>query len=429
MPTRSASSEDSLKEETAHAVPRGAWWAIPLILIAVAIAYANALDNGFVFDDYEMVVDNPQIRSLDNIPKILGVGEGSRRYRPVRFVSYAIDHALFGLEPAGWHLMNIVYHGLCAVLVYLIVLRLRIPGRAGEDAGAGSTTPASVARVAPIALLAALLFAVHPIQTDAVTYVSGRRDVLSTAFYLAGFYAFLRWHAGGTRWWLVGLLVAALLGVFTKEMAITLPALMLAYDWMVRLSGEPRGASLLALGPRALAAILREHYWLYGPVFLLAVAFVVEKTLLNNPSLMDGLYGENVPLHALTVCRIVVAYVALLIWPATLSADYSYNAFPVTASLLEPTAWLAVAVLALILASLIGALRRRPLLAFGGLWFFHPHLVRTRMVGVQGEHSVTSSIDKRTYRVRSRNTNGRYEGDAQYREGCGCDAWRRPRGH
>ena len=139
--------------------PKTVWIVAAVLVGVVFICFADALWNGFVFDDHVHVLDNILVRSLTNLPSLVW------DYRPLRDVSYAFDFAIFGDRPFGFHLTNILIHAANTVLVFLLIRRIT------DDLF--------------VSCLSALLFAVHPIQTDSVAYISGRRDVLFTLFYLA----------------------------------------------------------------------------------------------------------------------------------------------------------------------------------------------------------------------------------------------------
>ena len=161
--------------------------AVMLIAITAALAYVNTLNNEFVFDDVKIIRDNPTIRSFSNVPRIFAnmfadkpvIGEITvidPSYRPMRFFSYVIDYRLtsllFGTEDITgedypltmFHISNILYHILAAMLVF-IVLR-RFTGHYGAALGI------------------ALIFVVHPVHTESVAYLTGRKDIICTIFFL-----------------------------------------------------------------------------------------------------------------------------------------------------------------------------------------------------------------------------------------------------
>ena len=160
------------------------------LVVLVGLAYATTLQNPFIYDDNRMVVENLAIRDLSNLRAVL-ILEATR---PILNLSYAIDYAIFGPYAAGFHTINVLLHAVNVVLLFLLAWRL-----AEDEAPAGG----SAVRPQIVALTAAVLFAVHPMMTEAVSYVSGRSEVLCTTFFLLGFLSVRRWMLGGTRvWWL-----------------------------------------------------------------------------------------------------------------------------------------------------------------------------------------------------------------------------------
>ena len=179
-----------------------------LLVVVVFLCFANSVGNEFVFDDIYLVAGNKMLRSL-NLPLLLS------SYRPLRDISYAIDFAIWGGTPFGFHFTNIVIHSANVLLVFALVRRL------SEDFLA--------------AILAALIFAVHPIQTDAVTYISGRRDILFSLFYLSSFHCYLSYYR--SQWsakrvlYFVGFLLLWMLSLLSKEMAVSLPILIFVWHF------------------------------------------------------------------------------------------------------------------------------------------------------------------------------------------------------
>jgi type IV pilus biogenesis/stability protein PilW len=319
------------------------------------LVYGNSLKNEFVFDDIPLVVKNYQIRQLNNIPTLLGLGGAGSFYRPLRIVSYAIDYHLFKLNPLGYHLSNMIFHALTAFLVFLTLLRLSDNFR--------------------IALAASLLFVVHPVQTDSVTYIAGRRDILSALFYLLGFYLFLRYRKAPSILLLGAILLSYVLAISSKEMAVTFPALCFLYDFMENFAAlsTTKTAAPVATRKRIAASLLqmgRQQFFFYAIFLVGACAFVYYKIVVVPPSLRQEYYGGTWANNFLTVSRIIIYYLKLLLFPIALNADYSYNAFPVTTSLLDLKSWASVLALCILFWAGIKAFRHNRLATLCLAWFF-----------------------------------------------------------
>jgi len=192
-----------------------------MLVVVVFICYANSLGNDFVFDDVFLVPTYSRVRNLSQLVQTL-----LDSYRPVRNISYAIDFLLWGLRPFGFHLTNVLIHAANAVMLFLLIRRF--------------------SEKLSTAAVAALIFAVHPIQTDSVSYVSGRRDVLFTLFYLAAFHAYLSYRAKESRTWFVLFLCFWGLSLMSKEMAVSLPLVIFLWN-VCDLWGEVTGSWLRRL--------------------------------------------------------------------------------------------------------------------------------------------------------------------------------------
>jgi tetratricopeptide (TPR) repeat protein len=335
---------------------------VAVLLAALAsVIYANSLGNGFVFDDSLLISENVEIQNLERLPQIIEwagrrpvalPADQGITHRPVRTAALALQYSLFGKTPTGYRLVNILLHILNGTLVFVIVKALL-----------GRGLPA---------LLAAGLFVVHPVQTESVAYVSGQRDVLFTAFYLLGFWSYLRFRGTERIGYLVTCGISYVLGLLTKEMAITLPLLCVVYDLLRDLPGRGHGVAppLLQALRDGMRAVLARSKWLYllmGGLLGLCLYYFV---FIANPSHRRALYGGGLGPTLLTSGRIVVHYLKLLIFPFTLNADYSFDAFPVSRSLADPHALLALLILTAIGYGLLRLLRIDRMAAFGGFWFF-----------------------------------------------------------
>lgn len=346
---------------------------------AIFAVYANALDNGFVFDDYFMVVENEAIRlPPQEWPKIFrGAGGWVGSYRPLRTLSYAVDYQIGGLHPFIYHFFNVVYHWTAAFLVFLVTLHLLTPR---DD----SVPPETPLPPAVGALGIALLWALHPVQTESVAYISGRRDILAGLFFFFGFYAFLRLrlappdqHWGTRLGWTALAFLAFMCGSLAKEAAFVLPLVFFVYDLCREYNPDN---NLL----RNILRVGWRHRWLYGP--LLAVAMGAAWYYAPYfPVILKG-PGESLLATWATVPRIWLHYLKQLLFPVTLVADYS-NAFPLSSSFLEWRALAAtIGVLFLVTLAFWWLTRGYRRAAFGALWFMvtllpvshllpHPELV------------------------------------------------------
>ncbi len=337
------------------------------VLLVTGACYANSLNNAFVFDDALLLTDNLGIRGIENIPWILGLTTGTTFYRPVRMITYAIDYTLNkklwcrigdceepdkGLCPLGYHISNIFYHLLTSLVVFLLVTRLAGNPRVG--------------------ILAAGFFALHPIQTDSVTYLSGRRDILFALFYLAGFYFFLAYRKSGKTVFSVSCFISYGLSLGSKEMAVTFPALLLIHDTIESFS-RPEPGWDKAFGKKLFQSVRRslaQARLCYAALFLVSLSFCYYKIFINSPSHQDTYYGDSALVNFATVGKIVVHYLHLLVYPVHLVADYSYNAFPLSLSLLDPATLFSFLFLAGTACVLFYLVTRHALLAFGCTWFF-----------------------------------------------------------
>ncbi len=204
-----------------------------LLLVSFAV-YFNALSGDFVYDDKSQIVENPWIRDMVNMPNIFSKSVWnfkpgvitSNYYRPLMHIVYMIDYHLFGLKPWGFHLVNILFHCGVSVLVFMVIRRL-LPEH---------TASASPAYLSP-PFIAAILFALHPIHTEAVTWIAGLPDVAFTFFYLLSFYFFILFREDSKRGYLLSILSFSVATLF-KEPALTLPIILFAYDYLLKKSDE-----------------------------------------------------------------------------------------------------------------------------------------------------------------------------------------------
>lgn len=304
-----------------------------IVVAAVAVTYANAFGGDFQFDDWNVIVDDPRVQGLaawwQSMPGI----------RPLLKLTYAANHAS-GLGLAGFHAVNVALHAANALLVLALLARLAL--RAGADRPSAAFA----------ALMAALAFAVHPAQTEAVTYLSGRSTALAAFFALASLLAWVEGRERRAAWLALGaspVLFAAALAA--KEYAAVLPLALLL--WQAAGSRDRPG---IAAALRATAA-----HWL---VLLLALAAAAASPTYRR--LLETSYEVRSVAENLWVQAQAIVYLA-----GQLVRFDRLNADPMLAVAPPFSVTAAMALMAVAGAAIGGValLRQRPAIAFGVLWF------------------------------------------------------------
>lgn len=335
---------------TASSVPiappfsaRTPWLGVALVVLAVLAAYADSLGGILVFDDLPSILHNPTIRRWATAlsPPADGSTLGGR---PLLSLSFALNYALSGGAVWSYHALNLLIHTLAALTLLGLARRtLRSPTLAARyDADAGW-----------LALLFALLWAVHPLQVESVTYIVQRAESLAALFYLLTLYYFARGSQSPApaRWF--GMSVAAcLLGVATKETAATAPLLVLLYD-RTFVGGSFREA-------------WRRHRGLYVG---LAATWLMLGGLIMQTGGRGGTAAWGGPVawwaYALPQLPAISHYLRLVFWPHPLVFDYG-----LVQTMAAGRIWTGVLVVIPALAATAYALNRRPAVGFLGAWFF-----------------------------------------------------------
>ncbi|MGA2192765.1 MAG: hypothetical protein ABSG42_05225, partial [Nitrospirota bacterium] len=278
--------------------------AAELILFAALAAYSNSLGAWFHFDDFHQIIRNVNIRSLEDIPRFFVRGDlasynvALHGYRPVTYASFALSYAISGYHVLGYHIFNLSLHIINAILVFLIVrIIMDMPRSTGETL---------------VPLAASLVFALHPVQTSAVTYISGRAVLLASFFTLLSFYSFLRFRACGQSrvryMWLCLSPVLYLLGLLSKEMTVCLLPLIIAYDLVFTMRKMTRKAIFKAIS-------------VYLPFLaVLALYLMTRKALLGYASIPKAGYSTGD--YFITQLRALMIYLRLLVFPINQNADY-----------------------------------------------------------------------------------------------------------
>ena len=289
----------------------------PLIVFLVSSAvYAQTVRYGFAGDDIGIIRDRPLFHDLHNWRAILAAPWWPNAlYRPVTALSLAANWVAAGGDPRAFHLVNVLLHGLASVLVYRLALALL-------------AVPAA-------AVVAGILFGVHPVHVEAVANLVGRAEVLCAIFVVTAVLLYRRdgalAEAGDDHSWrrytsTFGTLVAAALALGSKESGFALPGLLLLMDWY---DGRRRGAPF--------EQSVRRHWVLWLGTVGLAVGWLVLRSRvvgdLTGLEVAPGLEGLGLPGRTMVMLPIVLQYLRLFIFPARLSAEYSPNSIIPTTEL------------------------------------------------------------------------------------------------
>lgn len=303
------------------------------LAVLTLLAFSDSFTTGFALDNQLLILGDPRVHqvSAQTIGDILNHsywwpnGE-SGLYRPLTTLSYLFNYAILGNGSwsAGYHWVNLLLHAGNVLLVFALALRL--------------------VRRLWMAWFIAALWAVHPVLTESVTNIVGRADLLAAMAVLGGFLLYLKSAetSGGRRVaCLAGLAVAAAAGAFSKESAVILPAVIVAYEivWW-----KKRPALLWGLA----ATVLPIAAMLLQRSVVLGASLPAEFPFVDNP-----IAGADFWTGRLTAIKVLARYLWLAIWPARLSADYSYSEIPLArGSLNDWIAWMAIAA-ALVLTAVL----------------------------------------------------------------------------
>ena len=334
--------------------------AIIIIIFIALFSYGNSLLNTFVCDDNYMILKNDFITSFGNFPSLFDksylstadniifdsyhkkiYGSGEITYRPVTTLSYMFDYFFWKLNPFGYHLTNILLHVFNVVLFYLFVLLLL-----KNDI---------------LALFSSLLFAAHPINTAAVNHISNREELLVVFFLLSAFILFIRHkkYQGFKKTALyAGSCLSFLLAIFSKEMAITFPLMIMLYDFYFEFNADIK----------RVITNLKSRYigYLAVMIFYLVIYFFV-----FSPNLrLDRPYtGGCLYTHLITISIILARYITAFFIPLNISITPPYYA-PVATTIFNYEVLLSLALLVSVGIVCLKIYRTSKAASFGILWFF-----------------------------------------------------------
>jgi len=318
---------------------------VPAVLLSTGLlAYSNTFSVPFLHDDVPSIAENTHIRSLWPVWEAAKAPWPSALSgRPVTTFTFAINYAISGENVWSYHLFNLLFHILSALLLFGIIRRTLLAPALKERFGPAST---------PLALAAAALWLAHPLHTNSVTFLVQRAESLMGLFYLLALYCSIRaFNEEKARKWYVLSVAACLLGMGSKEAMITAPFVVLVYDRI--------------FVSDSFKQVLKARWWFYA---LLAAtgAVVIAYVLTGSRAKVETVATMTTWQFFLTQLEAIVRYyLKLSLWPHPLIFDYGAP-FAKSLSAVWPYALLLLA----LAAATIWALRRHPPAAFLSVWFF-----------------------------------------------------------
>lgn len=333
-----------------------------VLFIWGSLIYLNSLHGPFLFDDLPFIVFNPDIKNIFDINAIWQASELGRPSRFLSFFSFALNYHFHRLDVFAYHVVNLMVHLVNSFLVYwmsrLIFFSPRLKGwKIAEDRGW-------------ISFWASVLFLVHPVQTEAVSYITQRFASLATMFYLGSvcFYMKGRITSHGKATYFLFSAIAAVFSMFTKETALTLPFAVI----LVEMCFFP-GRNL-------------TRWWWVGLPFICVIPAMFGFDAMRILSIEHASSGSHVgdlinwKSYLLTQFRVVLTYIRILLFPFNQNLLYD---FPVSKGLLEPKTLLSFLSLLSVFYFGIRIFSRHVLISFGIFWFFLTLLVESSVIPIR----------------------------------------------
>jgi Flp pilus assembly protein TadD len=346
-----------------------------LLIVVTCAVYWQAGDHQFVsFDDGMYILENPHVRTgLTGEGFIWAVTSTyATNWHPLTWLSHMLDVQLFGLRPGPHHLVNVLFHAINAVLLFLLLLRMT--GAYWQSA------------------LVAALFALHPLHVESVAWVAERKDVLSAFFWMLTLllYAWYAKHPGLTRYLLT--LCSFALGLMSKPMLVTLPLVLLLMDYwpLGRLQlGQSGQLTLQNSAPAAQKPFPWSLVWEKVPfIALSAASSVVTLYAQHEGGAMSSIKVLPIAFRFINALRAYVLYLAKMVWPVNLAVLY-----PLPPTLTIAQGLFAGAILAGISMLVIRSAKRYPYFLVGWLWYLVTLLPVIGLVQVGSQ----SMADRYTY--------------------------------
>lgn len=312
-------------------MPKTAGLFVLLIILAAALSYLNSLHNEFIWDDEDFILKNSTVKDWHKWPHVFtenmihGARKGSNFYRPLQSITHGVDYILWKNRVAGHHAVNIIFHILASVAAYLMLKKVFSKN---------------------LSFFAALFFAIHPVQTEAVTYISGRSDPMAAFFIILAILLFEKN--------LILSCVSFVFAILSKESALAAPFLLISYLLFKNGSIKPHIKRLLPL------------------IFIMIIYGVLRLTVLD----FSKTIGENLPqpffyipfyIRFCTFLKTLPVYFGILLWPFGLHMERQMS---LAGSLLEPRVFSGFFILLFVFFTAYKLKKISAAMLFSACWFF-----------------------------------------------------------
>jgi tetratricopeptide (TPR) repeat protein len=324
------------------------WFYCLFILVSALLVYSGSFHNSFQYDDFHVIVKNPFIKDAGDVWRVFvdphlgsGIIQETSGYRPLLLASFILNYSLGGLHVFGYHLFNVLLHGLCAVLVFYLTLILL------QISYGLQTRPLRDDRW--VAFFAGLIFALHPVQTESVTYITGRSSLMMAFFFLLAIWGYVKFRLTGKTLHIFLSSFSYACGLLVKETVITLPIILIVFNFLYPLETRWK-KRLFSLLPHLFISVL----YLIIRIYLLGSLEYAGKPI-------RPLYEQ-----LLTQSRAWVQALGTLVLPLNLNVDYD---FQISRSILQGPVLFSIFLLAATAVIVWVVSRRNRLVGFFALWF------------------------------------------------------------
>ncbi len=349
-----------------------------LMVLVVSLVYSNTLESPFILDDFHTIKHEPNIRFTDfSFQNLTKAGfESLSASRPIVMISFALNYYFHQNNVAGFHLVNIIIHIICGILLYhLIKTTLTISIKFSPDPLRPRTPVSSMSHVSLAAFFGAMIWLVHPVQTQSVTYIVQRMNSMAAMFYILTLLLYIKARLSiikREKWGLFACsIITGLMAIGSKEIAATLPLFIFFYELYFF---QDLKMAWFRRNLHAFAGLIIVFFLI---VFLLSRGDIID-TISNTYRQFDFTMGQRV----MTEFRVVIFYITLLVFPHPSRLNLVHD-FPLSYSVADPiTTILSMGAVTGLIALALFTAKKERLLSFSILWFLGNLVIESSIIGL-----------------------------------------------